>query len=377
MSTAASPEASALRSAMVTGLINDRGLSDPRWISAFREVPREHFVPRFLSPMADGQHEVSRGEDDAVWLRLVYADEPLTISTNGAYSTSSSSQPSLMAAMLQSLRCTGPERVLEIGTGTGYNAALLCHGLSDDQVASIDIDPHLIDTARARLAALGYKPDLACGDGEAGYPQAAPFDRLMATCSVARVPAAWRHQTRPGGLILVNLYRELGGGALALLSIDADGEASGRFEPYHAGFMPSQNIARTPAADLIPDHDRTTGCPRRRTPVTADLLRDDSFGMLAALCTDAQQVTLLPEHGPDELWLVSRDGSWACQTSNCDGDPIVSQDGPSRIWDQVESAHDTWISLGQPARSTFGLTVTTTGQHIIWHADPEHQLWHL
>lgn len=377
MTTAGSADARALRSAMVTTLIQKTGLSDPRWIGAFGDVPREHFVPRFLILSADGSREVRREQDEAAWLRLVYADEPLTILASGPYPTSSSSQPSLMAAMLRSLDCTGAERVLEIGTGTGYNAALLCHGLSDSQVTSIDIDPRLVGAARARLAALGYEPRLACGDGEVGCPHAAPFDRLIATCSVSRVPGAWQRQTRPGGLILVSLYRELGGGALALLSIDRDGRASGTFEPYHASFMPTRNLARTPAADLIPDHDRTSGIPARRTAVTADLLRDDSFSMLAALRTAAQQVTLLPEDGPEELWLVSRDGSWARHTTGSDGTPVITQDGPVRIWDQIESAYATWDSLGRPARHTFGLTVTPTGQHIVWHDHPAHQLWYL
>lgn len=369
--------ARALRSAMVSALIKNGWLADPRWISAFAQVPREHFVPRFLIRSADGTREARRDQDHAGWLRLAYTDEPLTISASGPYPTSSSSQPSLMAAMLQSLRCTGSERVLEIGTGTGYNVALLCHALADHQVASIDIDPRLVTAARAALAALGYKPHLACGDGEAGYPQAAPFDRIIATCAVTRVPGAWINQTRPGGLILVNLYRQLGGGALALLTAGPDGQASGHFEPYQAGFMPTRNLSRTPAADLIPDHDRAAAVPPRSTTVTAGMLRDDTFAMLAALRADAQQVTLLPEDRPEEFWLVSRDGSWACQTTGRHANPIVRQDGPVKLWDQIESAHATWTALGRPARHTFGLTVTTTGQHITWHDHPSHQLWQL
>jgi len=362
---------------MVARLVKNGELTDPRWISAFSEVPRERFVPRFLLPAANGPREICAEDDEATWLRLVYTDEPLIVSADGLYPTSSSSQPSLMAAMLQSLRCDGREHVLEIGTGTGYNAALLCHGLTDHRVASIDIDPQLTGAARARLQALGYRPEIACGDGEAGYPQAAPFDRLIATCSVARVPAAWRRQVRPGGLILVNLYRELGGGALALLSVDAEGQASGFFEPYHGGFMPSLTVARTPAVELIPDQGHATSVPARPTPITAGILCDDTFGMLAALRINAQQVTLLPDDSPEELWLVSLDGSWACQTTNRHDEPIVTQDGPVKLWDQIESAYNIWDQLGRPPRHLFGLTVTTTGRHIVWHGDSEHQLWSL
>lgn len=94
MNTEASAEARALRSAMVTSLIQNGRLSDSRWISAFRQVPREHFVPRFLIPSAGGTREVCREPDEAAWLKLVYTDEPLTLRAEGPYPTSSSSQPS-------------------------------------------------------------------------------------------------------------------------------------------------------------------------------------------------------------------------------------------------------------------------------------------
>lgn len=367
--------ANTLRAAMVSALRESGDLSDGRWINAFSKIPRHNFVPRFLVQTSGGTREICADDDEDLWLKLVYADEALAITADQYGPTSSSSQPSLMAAMLESLRCTGDERVLEIGTGTGYNAALLCNGLSDRRVSSIDIDGGLIDQARARLSDLGYSPDLATGDGEAGYPVAAPFDRLIATCSVARVPLAWLRQMRPGGLVLANLYRDFGGGALALLTVDAHGEASGHFEPYCAGFMPSRNVSRTRAVDLLPDHGRTVCTEARQTHVVATMLEDSALSMLSALHVEAQQVTLLPDDRAEEFWLVSPDGSWACQSETGNGQPTVRQGGPIKIWERIESVYETWAALGRPERETFGLTVSPTGRHTIWHGEQAHPLW--
>jgi SAM-dependent methyltransferase len=92
-------------------------------------------------------------------------------------STSSSTMPSLMARMLEALDVRDGHRVLEIGTGTGYNAALLCHRLGPRNVVSIDIDPTLVAAARSRLADLGYHPTLVAGDGTTGAVQHGPYDR--------------------------------------------------------------------------------------------------------------------------------------------------------------------------------------------------------
>lgn len=119
--------------------------------------------------------------------------------------TSSSTQPSLMAHMLHALDLTGSERVLEVGTGTGYNAALLSHRLGNDRLTTIEVGPHVTELARERLSVSGYEPDVRCGDGAAGWADAAPYDRVIATVSFPHVPRAWIDQTRDGGLIVTSL----------------------------------------------------------------------------------------------------------------------------------------------------------------------------
>lgn len=112
-----------------------------------------------------------------------------------------STKPDLMIHMLEVLNIQEGQRILEIGTGTGYNAALLGHRLGDDNVFSVDIDPELIDTARRRLADIGRHPHLTVGNGAEGWPEYAPYDRIIATCAVRRLPWVWYDQLNPRGAV--------------------------------------------------------------------------------------------------------------------------------------------------------------------------------
>src|SRR5262249_12648785 len=147
------------------------------------------------------------------WLDQVYADRVLVTQLDDdptrwqvaretgpvfGVPTSSSSQPAIMAVMLAILDVAVGHRGLEIGTGTGYNAALLAHRLGSGNVHTVDIDPDLVESARKRLAYCGFTPTCVAGDGSAGHPAGALYDRVLATCAVARIPQAWLTQTVPG-----------------------------------------------------------------------------------------------------------------------------------------------------------------------------------
>jgi protein-L-isoaspartate(D-aspartate) O-methyltransferase len=101
--------------------------------------------------------------------------------------------------MLEALDIHDGDTALEIGTGTGYNAALLSHRLGSRNVTSIEVDPHIAEAARQRLAGLGYHPTVITGDGANGAAQHAPYDRVIATVAAPTVEPAWIDQTRPGG----------------------------------------------------------------------------------------------------------------------------------------------------------------------------------
>ncbi|MCQ8770775.1 methyltransferase domain-containing protein [Streptomyces telluris] len=263
---------SALRTELVERLRAAGELTDPRWRRAFAEVPRELFVPVYYTGAVGGHRRLSGGDPDPLghenWLVGAYADEPLATRVRDGELMSSSSQPSLMARMLSALNVQDGHRVLEIGTGTGYNAALLAHRLGDGNVTTADLDPEITASARDHLTEAGFHPEVVTGDGALGCPWRAPFDRILATCAVSRVPPAWIAQTRPDGLILAPLAT----GLLALRVTDAT-HAEGRFLRTPAYFVPLRGGAAAP----VP---RIRGLPCR-------LLQSERFRFLLTLTAGA------------------------------------------------------------------------------------------
>ena len=245
--------------------------ADPVWRAAFAAVPRHLFVPYYFVALARG-YERRWGEspDPAArerWLRGAYEDAPLATRLRDGELVSSSSQPSLMAMMLTALEVSDGDRVLEIGTGTGYNAALLAHRLGDDTlVTTVDLEPEITEAARCHLAAAGYRPAVVTGDGTRGVPERAPYDRIVATCELSAVPRPWLAQCRPGGRILMPCAT----GVVALDVADA-GHAEGRFLSTPAYFVPLRGGGGT-----VPEPVPLGGVP-------AAARQDDLFRFLLAL----------------------------------------------------------------------------------------------
>lgn len=226
-----------LRAALVREIAASGALADPAWRAAFAEVPRHLFVPYFFVGGPAG-HERLWGEDPdperrGRWLEGVYTDEALATRMRDGELVSSSSQPSLMALMLDGLKVGDGDAVLEIGAGSGYNAALLAHRLGDSLVTTVDLDPEITDSARGHLEAAGYAPTVITGDGARGCPERGPFDGIIATCTLPSVPQAWIAQCRPGARILAPLST-----GLILLRVRDAGHAQGRFLPTPAYFVP-------------------------------------------------------------------------------------------------------------------------------------------
>jgi protein-L-isoaspartate(D-aspartate) O-methyltransferase len=170
--------------------LRDRGrLTSPAVEAAFRAVPRHVFLPEMTVSQA-------------------YQDEAFVIKTGeDGLPVSSSSQPAIMAIMLEQLGVARGQRVLEIGTGTGYNAALLAHLVGPEgSVVTADIDPDLVARARANLAAAGYPGvTVVCGDGGFGAPEHAPYDRIIVTAGASDLAPPWLAQLGPGGRIALPL----------------------------------------------------------------------------------------------------------------------------------------------------------------------------
>ena len=166
------------RRRMVEEQLSARDIRDPRVLDAMRTVPRHLFVP-----------EPQRAE--------AYGDYPLPIGHDQTIS-----QPYIVAFMTQALEIAPAHRVLEIGTGSGYQAAVL--GALAKDVFTIEILPPLAERARQTLSALGYRNIQArTGNGYLGWPEHAPYDRIMVTAAPAEVPAALVRQLKIGGLMAI------------------------------------------------------------------------------------------------------------------------------------------------------------------------------
>ncbi len=124
---------------------------------------------------------------------------------SGGGMTSMSTVMSLTSSLLEELALRQGHRVLDIGTGAGVTTAVACHVCGDQTVVTLDRDPHVTEAARARLGALGYGPTLVSGNGEHGWPQQAPYDRILITYALPYVPQACVDQLAPGGRLLVHV----------------------------------------------------------------------------------------------------------------------------------------------------------------------------
>lgn len=167
-----------MRTEMVEEQLTARGIVDPRVLEACRQVERHLFVPPGLR-------------------RSAYEDHPLPI---GAGQTIS--QPYIVALMSEMLRLDGHEKVLEVGTGSGYQAAIL--GRLAREVFTIEIVPSLAESATVLLARLGYRNvHVRTGDGYKGWPENAPFDAIIVTCAPESIPPPLLAQLADGGRMVI------------------------------------------------------------------------------------------------------------------------------------------------------------------------------
>ncbi|MFC4032125.1 methyltransferase domain-containing protein [Streptomyces polygonati] len=176
------------------------------WIrEAVDALPRDRFAPDRLWHW-DGRAyvPVDRSTDPRRWADEVYAgpDEGSVTQVTEGLPSSSLSGEAVVVDMLDSLLVEPGHRVLELGAGTGRNAALLSMRAGPGRVTSVEVDRQLAARARERLRAADIAVDVQVGDGAEGWPEGAPYDRVLATYAVERVPWAWVAQTRPGGRIV-------------------------------------------------------------------------------------------------------------------------------------------------------------------------------
>lgn len=294
----------ALHRALVDGLVRAGSLVSPAVEAAFRAVPRHHFLP-------------------GVPLERVYRDEPIPTHEQDGVPISSSSQPAAMAIMLEQLGVRPGDRVLEIGAGTGYNAALLAHLAGPEgRVVTIDLDEAIVAEARDHLAAAGF-PEVTVvrADGGLGFAPSAPYDRIELTVGAWDIAPAWWEQLAPGGRLLAPLWLR---GSQLTVAFERAVDAAGQEHLASAGisgcaFMrlrgafagPEGFVAFGPNRGLIAGIDDRAG-------VDPDALYRLLTGPAFEIAAD------VPSGEGFGLWLALRDPAY-CHVSDDGPEPVLPE----------------------------------------------------
>jgi protein-L-isoaspartate O-methyltransferase len=362
----------------------------PEWAAVLDAVPRWRFLPDLIWPhTASGDYEtIDRADDPHAWQR--WADTDAAIATQwddgkhvgsapGQVATSSASSPGLVARMLADLDAQPGDRVLDAGAGTGWTTALLATRAGPDRVTGIEVDPAIAAAAAKRLTAAGINATIITGDGDQGWPPAAPYDRVQATYAIRRIPPTWLSQTRPGGIIVAPWTTDfINLGAVARLTVAADGTAAGPFT-RGAEFMHDrrQRITWPDHTAYIPADRWPEGTRESIAAIRPQDLWESPDGVatlvVGMLVPDIVHTTDTSDQGEFTAWfysLICR--SWAALYADDpdDAKAEIHQGGPRRLWDEIETAYHLWTRHGQPGYPRLGLTVTASGNHQLWIDDP-------
>ena len=356
--------------------------------AALRAAPREHFLPAriWVQETDDGPYEpIDRVTEPQRWMHNVYGVDNAIVTQfddgatpwpeRGWRPSCSASQPSVVVGMLEALTVERGQRVLEIGTGTGYNAALLAELVGPrGHVLTVDVDSELVSAARENLAAAGYQDrvEVLLADGAAALADAGSVDRVIATAAVqlGRLPYAWVQQTRPGGVILAPVRAELASGPLVRLEVGADGSARGQAVRMRVGFM-ELRAQRTPGASwsALQWDDPTVDPARTEVDPFTALLHEASRWTIAISVPscryDLEKRTSDRGHGV--AWLLDPiTGSWASvvPTTPRSDRYLARQTGPRRLWDEAATAYRWWDQHGKPGIEAWQWTITPHQQRI-------------
>ncbi|MDT0378398.1 ATP-grasp peptide maturase system methyltransferase [Streptomyces sp. DSM 42041] len=361
----------------------DRGtLRDNRWRAAVEQVPRELFLgPAVYRQTGRGWEPLLRDScPPEEWLRTAYTDATLVTQIDGLNAadapgpvsgspTSSSTLPSLVIRMLELAGIREGEKVLEIGTGTGYSTSLLCHRIGEGNVYSIEYDPALATLAADRIHSAGYQPHLVTGDGLNGHPPGADYDRIVLTCALRSVPLPLLWQLADTGSITFGLGGWMQAAGLINLTIAEDGTFTGRFTGEPLSYMLARPHQPPPRPKFFP----VAGEPRP-TRIDPELTQSWTGRFVAQLSSPsaemiatADNVILIDVATGSQSW-TEPDGtsSWR-----------VHQHGPLRLWDQVEQGIGAWQRAGMPDQSDFGMTISEDDTQTVWIGAPSGTSWTL
>ncbi|MCH7984781.1 MAG: methyltransferase, FxLD system [Chloroflexi bacterium] len=269
-----------LRTRLVNDLKANGRIRTPAVEEAFRIVPRHLFLPGIDAEAA-------------------YRDQSVPTKRIGDDLVSGASQPSVMALMLEQLELQPGQCVLEIGAGTGYNAALIQYIVGDrGKVVTIDIDDDIAAAARQHLvtAGLGHV-NVVCSDGAFGYPDAAPFDRIILTVGAWDIAAAWREQLRPDGILVLPL--SVGGVELSIAFAVVNSHLESRSVEF-CSFMRMRGSFAAPKTALTLGPD---GGPSLKVENADNIDPERTYDLLTGASSDL--ATWVQTTGEEAFWGLS------------------------------------------------------------------------
>lgn len=337
--------------------------------AAFREVPRHRLLETFYVMQPGSAHprrvDHDPGDTDHDDLAQIYADVALGTRLDEGWPTSSMSQPSLVARMLELLDLEPGMKVLEIGAGTGYNAALVAELVGDQRlVVSIDIAEDVVAQTRRLLAVAGFSDIvLICRDGFEGAPEHGPFDRIVATVACPDISPLWADQLAAGGCMLIPIEHA---GCHPLVRVEHGQDGLRGRVVGHSGFMAARGGLSPlewwrPRLHVPPKYQ-----PNLETPPDAPVHEEsawEGFGVGEPIwggrCTTDQldlgfYVAVRDRRaiwGGDHVGLTEGPTGWALATPEgirCFGD--------RRLRDDLHRLYRDWRALGRPHVSAYRLT---------------------
>ncbi|MEU3904100.1 methyltransferase domain-containing protein [Streptomyces goshikiensis] len=373
----------AARAAMVARLEAEGALHPGPVRDALLELPREVLMPQgYLRrteldelPVRWQLLDWSVSADRAEFLKMLHCGESVLIQhggeavlgrdpglwRTGGTMTSMSSGMFMTAVLMEQLRLRPGLRVADIGTGAAVTCAVSSRICGDRNVVSVDRDPYLTEAARHHLAALGLHPNLVTGDGEAGWPALAPFDRIFASYSLTRIPAPWLEQLAPGGTALAHLTTgSPSWPALAVIAKDSAGQVTGRLRPVRYGHRAGHGLdwifLKKSFRDRIAAREGGTVTHSRQAPPS-----DTASGFWLAF--NFLNPGLVRNGGADHLVIgAPACGSWVTARPADGGGWAVTSAGPRDIWEEIQHTAALWKAADSPV--TYELHFGPDGQQL-------------